>query len=276
MPSFRHKRGTRAQIDAAAAANSLRVGEMYLITDENRLTVGTASNAHQAAAKQGEGGSGGGVDSTNPATAIQLVDDFLVQSLETGEVGGLGWSFANGSLVASATEQNHPGIMLRRSGVTANLVASLYLAASTTTTAFRFDEWDAVTWIFRPTAANTDTVYQLGLFSALGNVTPAAGVYLERLAADTNWFFVSRSGAVQTRTSSGVAFNTNWVKIKMRRIDAANVGFSINNNAEVVIATNVPAAATALLPGFQFAPSGTAARDVLLDFFALKLLPVTR
>lgn len=59
MPSLRHKRGTRAQIDAAATASGLKAGEVYLITDENRLTVGTAVNAHQPAAKQGEGGGGG-------------------------------------------------------------------------------------------------------------------------------------------------------------------------------------------------------------------------
>ena len=59
MPSYRHKRGTRAQIDSAAAANGLRVGELYLISDEARLTIGTATNAHQPAAKQGEGGGAG-------------------------------------------------------------------------------------------------------------------------------------------------------------------------------------------------------------------------
>lgn len=56
MPSLAHKRGTRAQIDAAASASALKTGEVYLITDEARLTIGTAANAHAAAAKQGEGG----------------------------------------------------------------------------------------------------------------------------------------------------------------------------------------------------------------------------
>jgi hypothetical protein len=56
MPSLAHKRGTRAQIDAAAGAGALKTGEVYLITDEARLTVGTAANAHVAVAKQGEGG----------------------------------------------------------------------------------------------------------------------------------------------------------------------------------------------------------------------------
>jgi hypothetical protein len=54
MPSLSHKRGTRAQIDAAALASALKAGEVYLLTDEARLTVGTAANAHQTTAKQSE------------------------------------------------------------------------------------------------------------------------------------------------------------------------------------------------------------------------------
>lgn len=56
MPSLSHKRGTRAQIDAAASAGQLRPAEVYLITDEARLTVGTAPNAHEPVARQSEAG----------------------------------------------------------------------------------------------------------------------------------------------------------------------------------------------------------------------------
>lgn len=45
------KRGTRAQIEAAAASDQLRDGEPYLITDEQRLGVGTGSNAYSSFAK---------------------------------------------------------------------------------------------------------------------------------------------------------------------------------------------------------------------------------
>ena len=58
MPSLAHKRGTRAQIDAAATSSGLKSGEVYLITDEARLTVGTAANAHSPLAKQSEAGGG--------------------------------------------------------------------------------------------------------------------------------------------------------------------------------------------------------------------------
>ena len=54
MPAVRIKRGTRAQIVAAAAANGLAAGEPYLITDEGRLAVGTAAGTFAAAATQSE------------------------------------------------------------------------------------------------------------------------------------------------------------------------------------------------------------------------------
>jgi hypothetical protein len=45
------KRGTRAQIEAAKAAGQLRDGEPYLITDENRVAVGTSSNGYSSFVK---------------------------------------------------------------------------------------------------------------------------------------------------------------------------------------------------------------------------------
>lgn len=48
------KRGTRAQLDAAAGASGLATGEPYLITDEDRIAVGTAAGAYEAMAKQSE------------------------------------------------------------------------------------------------------------------------------------------------------------------------------------------------------------------------------
>lgn len=38
------KRGTRSQINAAGAANGLNQGEIYLVTDEDRLAVGKDSS----------------------------------------------------------------------------------------------------------------------------------------------------------------------------------------------------------------------------------------
>lgn len=221
---------------------------------------------------------GGAPDQADPATPRVLFDDFVTQSTETGEVGFLNWSFTNGSIVAANNQQNHPGIQRRTGGTTANQVASFYLGAAVGTTVFRFDEFDEFTWIFAQAAAGiADTTWQFGILSAMGNIAPAHGVYLEKLPADTNWFFVCRNGGVQTRVNSGVAANTTaWIKIKVRRVSAAEVAFSINGGAEVSITTNIPDAADSFNIGAQHAATGTTARSVDLDFFSLKLLSVTR
>lgn len=87
MPSLSHKRGTRAQVDAAAAANALRAGEVYLITDEARLTVGTSASTHQPAAKQGEGGG-------DPWTWIKLAADVANSTVTPAAAAGLSFAAA--------------------------------------------------------------------------------------------------------------------------------------------------------------------------------------
>jgi hypothetical protein len=86
MPSLAHKRGTRAQIDAAAGLNTLRAGELYLISDEARLTVATAVNAHAPAAKQGEGGG------SDPWTWIKLAADVANSTVTLASVTGLSFT----------------------------------------------------------------------------------------------------------------------------------------------------------------------------------------
>lgn len=46
MPKVFIKRGTRSQINAAAGSAGLNAGELYLITDEGKLAVGTSASAY--------------------------------------------------------------------------------------------------------------------------------------------------------------------------------------------------------------------------------------
>lgn len=87
MPSLSHKRGTRAQVDAAATANALRAGEVYLITDEARLTVGISESTHQPVAKQGEGGG-------DPWTWIKLTADIANSTITPAAATGLSFAAA--------------------------------------------------------------------------------------------------------------------------------------------------------------------------------------
>ena len=58
MADIQHKRGTRTDLNTLAAASGLLVGQVYVITDEDRLAVATSTSAYQATAKEGEGGGG--------------------------------------------------------------------------------------------------------------------------------------------------------------------------------------------------------------------------
>lgn len=69
LTSLRIKRGTRAQLNAAASGGQLAAGELYLITDENLLAVGISASAYQAAAREGESGAGGSASGSVPVTA---------------------------------------------------------------------------------------------------------------------------------------------------------------------------------------------------------------
>ena len=53
MALIRFKRGTRAQIDAAAGANGLHAGEPYLFTDEGAVAVGTGVDEYADLALKG-------------------------------------------------------------------------------------------------------------------------------------------------------------------------------------------------------------------------------
>jgi len=59
MPDVQHKRGSRADLNTLASANGLLLGQIYLITDEDRLAVATGVGSYQAAEKEGGGGGGG-------------------------------------------------------------------------------------------------------------------------------------------------------------------------------------------------------------------------
>ena len=54
MSSLKIKRGSYAQLVAAAAADQLKEGEPYLITDQGRIAVGTSTSTFEVFAKLSE------------------------------------------------------------------------------------------------------------------------------------------------------------------------------------------------------------------------------
>jgi len=97
------KRGTRAQIDAAGTASGLNQGEIYLVTDEDRLAVGK-----------------------NNTTAITIASLSDASGMLKGS-GTVTLDFGNGSNEASA-------IVTGQSGLTATSQVFLGVSADATST----------------------------------------------------------------------------------------------------------------------------------------------
>lgn len=72
-PVIQIKRGTRAQLNAAASAAALKAGEPYLVTDENSLAVGLTTTTYADVA---------GVTATQTLTNKTLTDPVIVGAIQ--------------------------------------------------------------------------------------------------------------------------------------------------------------------------------------------------
>jgi len=94
--AIQHIRTTRANLNTQASANNLKTGEIYLITDENRLAVGLTVSTYETYAKVSEipvKATGAeldtGTDDAKFATAKALKDSHNVPSVAPGTTGNV-------------------------------------------------------------------------------------------------------------------------------------------------------------------------------------------
>lgn len=217
-----------------------------------------------------------GMDGANPLTPPFVYDDFQTASTESGENGQLNWGHTNGTFNLANPDANHPGICRRTSTAVADVIASTFPGGGGTSVVLRFDQIDEQIWIIKPGSTDADYDLRLGFMVDLTSAPPSSGFYFERLAADANWYGVTRHSAAQTRTAALAPFAADWIKLKLRRIDAATVGFSVNNGAEVTLTTPIPTAGSFHAFGFHIIPRSANARSLDIDFYSHRLLAQTR
>jgi hypothetical protein len=215
------------------------------------------------------------------ASTLYLKEDFCSGNNVAGGIGELGWQTSNGTNLAIASEANHPGIFQRSSAAVANVVAELWLGGGTGL----FVNFDPstmfdMTWIVRPNVLDAETLIRFGfLFTVAGN-PPTNGIYIERSTADTDFFGVTRSGAAQTRTAGltgGALTATAWYRLRIRRVDASTIGFTVNANAEVLATASIPTALMYACSQVYYNTGGTlGAKTVDYDFFDLLVTGLTR
>lgn len=271
------------QTDLQSALNlkANKAGDTLTSTTVNGVTLTTGGSAttflNAAGTYTTPAGGGGGSDPTDPSVAQVIVDEFLMGSLETGEVGALGWSFLNGS-VAGVNAAGRPGIVRRTSGATANQVATFFAGNAGNQGILRFGDVDEMTWIVSPTTAGADFTIRAGFFEDMTVGGNPLGAHFERLSTDTNWFAKTVIGGPSaTRTDTTVALTAGgWFKLKVRRITDTNYGFTINGGTEISITTNTPPPGNATNFGVQIIPTTTTARVADIDFFSMKTRAISR
>lgn len=164
-------------------------------------------------------------------------DDFTTGTTSSGQIGKLGWN-SSGTISQGAGTQDHPGQVFISTGASQGTVARVNQFG---TVVFLISQTHGILWVAKMGQVDAFTDVRYGASDGWTANPPTNGIFFERLAADTNWFAVCRSGGVQTRTDTGVAFSTNWITLEYRR-DASSVAFFVNGSLVATITTNIPVA----------------------------------
>ncbi len=218
-------------------------------------------------------------------TAAHWEEDFI-GDVADGLIGELHWARAGAgsTVVGVASEANHPGIVRGTTAATTGSHCTVCLLHGTGGTP---DRWllgaeDFYSYfVFRLPATDANTIARVGFSETRVGGTPTGGFYIEKLAADTQWFAVSRAGGTQTRvgTAMGTVTANAWVGLQIHKRADGQVGFSITDaqhwmQAPHVISTNVPSGA--LFPMFQIETAANAAKTMDVDAFSLNLHGLVR
>jgi hypothetical protein len=204
------------------------------------------------------------------AGSVGLEDDFLSGTVASA----LGWTQVvnAGTIAAVASLNNHPGILRLSTGATSGQSAGMILGSSGILTGNKEHEHY---FVFR---VNQTTATQVRIGIGSGVIDPANGVYLEHLAGDTNWFFVTRAAGVETRVDTGVAFSTSWVRARMRwRFSGTTIWtLNLNESADIHNSGNVPSSSTALSPFVDIEAAAAADKTLDLDYYNARTYNLTR
>ncbi len=206
---------------------------------------------------------------------LLFFEDFLGGLLTAGNIGEKGWGLSvsgTGALLQSISEANHNGTRQLSTGATINSFVSIFPNNGTLNILLGSDVFDLM-WIFRQVSSDANIGLNLGMQDASNSMNPPNGMYLQKLAADVNYFFVCRNGGVQTRVDSGVAADANWHSIRIKDNGAGNVQFSLDKAALVNIGTN--RTNQLVSPMAVLTNTIAATRDLIVDACAL-YMPLIR
>lgn len=217
----------------------------------------------------------------NPRTCAYVSDDFIGGASTTGAIGALGWTLLNNSAaIGAASVANHPGLFRMDTGATAQAsgaLSAVVLRTGTTAVATvqSTDLFDLFA-VFRCPVCDNNTTIRVGLSANPvldgGN---GDGIWIERLASGTTLNAITRASSVQSSQPT-ITYSTNtFANVRIRRISATTIGFTVNGGTEIATTTNVTA--VALQPFFQvYNWTGASTKNLDLDYFDLTIPNILR
>jgi hypothetical protein len=215
-----------------------------------------------------QGGKTGMVQDAKYRAVLQ--DEFVLVQTGSGNVGQLRWGVTSGTASDRDSEASHPGILRLDTGAVAATYAILFYSGSSTLGVMLPADMFDLTVVVRLNTNDTDTQMRVGLGMNTQTDPPTNGIYFEKLYADTQWFGVTRSGGVQSR-SAVANTSANFARLRIRRINATTIGFSVDGGAEIPFAVNVPTATLNLLLSIKNQTAVSKTFDVDLVQLALLL-----
>ncbi len=242
--------------------------EVVIYTGTDGVTVGRSSGTGPAFLTSGV------LSVRDPASTLFYENDFLSGVSTTGNVGG-DWTTAGGVVTNSAGVANHPGIVNRTCSTTGNAIGYTCLRGNPTTGLFLPAELFDMTFIVKMAVNDSNTVFRCGMSSDPNSLTATHGIYVEKAAADTQWFGCNRASNSQNRTTALATTDTNFHRFRIWRSDASTISYSIDGGTAATQTSTIPTAA--LMP-FVHISNNNAAEDKNydLDYFSLRITGMTR
>mgnify|MGYP001587930422 CR=1 FL=1 len=205
-----------------------------------------------------------------PAANAYVRDEFIggvygkLNGRLTGELGWIPYDIYGVVVQLIPAIAGHPGIASIPTGANINNYNYLQLSSVQIIPADSFD----TIFIFKVPSV-TSVTFVMGLYGS-----NADGLYLEKLSTDSNWFAVSRVSSTQTRADMGVAAIDTWYKVRIRRVDGATIGYTINSGSEVTATTNIPTAG--LHPYIYVVTTEAVNKYIHIDYFDMIFTGLSR
>jgi hypothetical protein len=206
-------------------------------------------------------------------------DEFIGGSATSGSIGDLGWTLTvanTGTIVQSAAEAGHPGIVTLSSGVTASSAATIMIPATQAYGIFGTDLFDVTFIVKTGPSVSTGTTIYVGVTSVIASAIAHLAAVRFINGTDTYWSLITNDGlSTATTTASDItpAADT-WYKFRLVRT-ADSVLLYIDGVLKATNTTNLPTGV--MNPYVRVTNTSTAADRILLaDFFSMSIPGLTR